>query len=87
MSLADKITDPSTKTPLENGFTAYDVSRRHWSGVDTYGLIRAALARLGEIHWVRSVIAPASKNGGKPTISYEINPEILRVRMVGKTPK
>ena len=87
MALADKITDLATKTPLENGFTAYDAPRRHWSGVDTYGLIRAALARLGEVHWVRSVVTPASKSGGKPTVSYEINPEILRVRSVGKTPK
>ena len=67
MALADKITDPATKTPLENGFTAYDVSRRQWSGVNTYDLIHAALARLEEAGWIRSIVAPPSKSGGKPT--------------------
>ena len=78
MALANKITDPATKTPLENGFTAYEVYRRQWSGVNTYDLIRAALARLEEAHWIRSIFVPPSKNGGKPTFSYEINPEIIR---------
>ena len=79
MALVDKITDPSTKTPLGNWFTAYDVFRRKWSGVDTYELIHAALARLEEANWIRSVVAPPSKSGGRPTVRYEINPEIIRV--------
>jgi hypothetical protein len=73
--------------PVENGFTAYEIYRRHWSGVNTYDLIRAALARLEEAHWIRSIFVPPSKNGGKPTINYEINPEILHVRDAGKAAK
>jgi Protein of unknown function (DUF3987) len=80
MALADKITDPSTKTPLENGFTTREVFRRKWSGADTYELIHAALARLEEANWIRGVVVPPSKNGGRPTVHYEINPEIIHRR-------
>ena len=87
MALADKITNPSTKTPLENGFTAREIFRRQWSGVDTSDLINAALARLEEAHWIRSVVTPLSKSGGRPTIHYEINPEIIRRRNAGDEAK
>ena len=87
MSLADKITDPSTKTPLENGFTAYEVSRRQWRGVNTHELINAALARLEEANWIRSIVAPPSKSGGKPTVRYEIHPEIIQRRDERKAAK
>jgi hypothetical protein len=87
MALADKITDPSIKTPLENGFTAREVFRRQWSGVNTYELINAALARLEEANWIRSVVSQPSKSGGRPTVHYEINPEIIRVRSAGKEAK
>ena len=87
MSLAAKITDRDTKTPLENGFTAYEVFRRQWNGVDTYELINAALARLEEAGWIRSIVPAVSKNGGRPTVCYEINPEIIHRREAGKSPE
>jgi hypothetical protein len=87
MCLADKITDPKTKTPVENGFTAYDVHRRQWSGVDSYDLINPALARLTETHWLRPVNSSPSINGGRATLKYEINPEIIRRRDASDEPK
>jgi hypothetical protein len=67
VALADKITNRSTKTALENGFTAREVFRRQWRGVNTYDLINAALARLEETRWIRSVVTPLSKSGvGQP---------------------
>ena len=67
VALADKITNPSTKTALENGFTAREVFRRQWRGVNTYDLINDALARLEETRWIRSVVTPLSKSGvGQP---------------------
>ena len=80
MCLANKIADPALKIPIENGFSAYDVYRRQWRGVDSYDLINAALARLEETHWIRTMKSPPSKNGGRPTIRYEINPAIIRLR-------
>jgi Protein of unknown function (DUF3987) len=74
--LAAKITDPKTETPLENGFTARDVFRRQWIGIDSYELVNAALARLEELHWIRPVKTPQSQSGGRPTICYNLNPSL-----------
>jgi hypothetical protein len=84
MALADKITDPSTKS-LENGFTAREIFRRQWSGVNTYELIHSALARLEEAQWIRSMWC--QKVDGRPTVRYKINPEIIRVREARETAK
>ena len=59
----------------------------HWRGVNIYYLINAALARLEETRWIRSVVTPLSKSGGRPTIHYEINPEIIRRRNAGDEAK
>jgi hypothetical protein len=80
MALADKLTGP-TRTPLGNWFTAREVFRKQWSGVNTYELINAALARLEETNWIRSVVVSPSESGGRPTVRYEINPKIIRPRI------
>ena len=77
----------------ELGFALFDRLPRgvklsaagHWSGVDTYDLINAALARLEDAHWIRSIVASTSKSIGRPTFSYEINPEIIRRRDAGES--
>lgn len=75
MALSEKIIDPTTKTPLENGFTIRDVLRRHWSGVDTYELIVSALARLEEIHWVAALIVQRQKMQADRRSAMKSTPE------------
>ena len=86
MALSDKITDPSTKTPLEIGFTAYEVFRRQWSGVNTYELINAALARLEEAGWIRSIVDPPSKVEAGRRSAMKSTPKSSTVVMHGKRP-
>jgi hypothetical protein len=82
LAFAQKIQDPLV--PLydwsENGFTARDLERRHWTGLDHPTLINSAVARLEECHWIRASRNATSQSGGRPTIRYEINPAILAKR-------
>ena len=80
--LADKLTDPRTELGdwPHAGFTARDLTRKAWAGLDDRALIDSGLARLEECNWIRSEeIEPAAK-GGRPTIRYKINPLILSRR-------
>jgi Protein of unknown function (DUF3987) len=77
MALKEKLTDWRTK-PLEDGFTARDVLRRQWSGLETIELVNSALARVEETHWIREMECPTNPVGGRPTIRYQINPKIHR---------
>ena len=75
LAMKEKLTEGSIK-PLRNGFTARDVFRRNWTGLENYRLITSALARLEEAHWIRGVKCDTADTGGRPTIRYEINPKI-----------
>jgi putative DNA primase/helicase len=79
LALSHKLQDPGVSLGPwpENGFTAHDVERKHWTGLNLPSLISSALARLEESHWIRVKESIPSKNGGRPAIRYEINPEIL----------
>ena len=82
LALAHKFQDP--QVPLgdwfENGFTARDLERKHWAGVDSQDLAQAAIDRLEECGWFRARKTGPSTNGGRPTIRYEINPAIRAKR-------
>jgi hypothetical protein len=65
---------------LENGFIARDLERKHWTGVDSQDLVRAAIDRLEECKWIRPRKTDHSPAGGRPTIRYEINPAIRAKR-------
>ena len=80
--LSHKLQDPDVSLGdwPENGFTAYDLERKHWTGLNLPSLINSALARLEESHWIRVKEAIPPKTIGRPTIRYEINPEILKKR-------
>ena len=55
LALAHKLQDP--QVPLddwpENGFTARDLERKHWAGVDSQNLAQAAIDRLEECGCLR----------------------------------
>lgn len=61
---------------LDDGFTARDVMRKGWSGLQTTTHAEAALAVLEEFGWV--VSADTDDQPGRPTTRYYINPSIGR---------
>lgn len=58
-----------------SGFTARDVRRKKWSGLTTPEQVKGALQQLEEHGYVRTV---RKGDVGRPTISYTINPALLR---------
>jgi putative DNA primase/helicase len=62
---------------LPNPFTARDVQRKCWSGLDSAEDVERALLVLEERRWVKPVEAPAGARGGRPTSLFWINPAVL----------
>jgi hypothetical protein len=71
-TLAKKLEAGGLPTP----FTARDVSRKGWGGLTVMDDILAALAQLEVLHWVRAELVGATKDGGRPTVRYHVNPAI-----------
>ena len=82
--LGAKLKDSEVKNPLEPGFTVYDVERHHWVGLSTQGEINSALARLADVNWVRPLPDKKASYGGRPTVHYDIHPDILKGRKEGQ---
>jgi putative DNA primase/helicase len=72
--LAGKIKTGRLTTP----FTAREIHRAEWSGLTDLEGIQGALEYLGELHWVRAEDVPPSPTGGRRTVRYHINPNIVR---------
>lgn len=66
---------------LPNPFTARDVYRNHWRGLDAEGVKRAIQVLL-DFHHLREEEVEEERNFGRPTIRYEIHP-LLRSGAVG----
>ncbi len=63
---------------LEDRFTARDVLRRQWAGLNDAEAVTSALEWLEIENWVRSVREQAGPAGGRPTVRYELHPELGR---------
>jgi putative DNA primase/helicase len=72
MRLAERL-----KNSLHNPFTARDVSKKGWSGLDDTLAVERALGILEDRGWVKSREVPTSAKGGRPTVEYWIHPEIV----------
>ncbi|HLZ52120.1 MAG TPA: DUF3987 domain-containing protein [Candidatus Acidoferrum sp.] len=64
------------KGDLKSGFTSREVERHHWADLGTPELVTAALRYLEDLRWIRSRKAPTSEQGGRPSITWEINPKL-----------
>jgi len=62
---------------LNEGFTAYDVSRKQWTGLTTREDVERALAHLEDNGWIKAIEQQAGDTGGRPTVRYAIHPQIL----------
>jgi putative DNA primase/helicase len=71
IQLAERI-----KASLPNPFTARDVVRKGWAGLDSTEAVQRALSILEDRGWVKSVESPAGPLGGQPTTRYWINPAL-----------
>jgi hypothetical protein len=82
---AKKIGQWLINDPGITSFTAREVSRKQWAGLtgrdENTGkdYLRAALAHLDNVAgWVRAEDVPTGPQGGRPTVSYVVNPKIHR---------
>jgi hypothetical protein len=71
IQLAERI-----KASLSNPFTARDVVRKGWAGLDSTAAVERALFVLEDRWWVKAVDLPAGPLGGQPTTRYWINPAL-----------
>lgn len=63
---------------LESRFTARKVHRKEWSGLTDIADVTDALELLEERGFVRSIEVPTTAGGGRPTITYTVNPKVLK---------
>ncbi len=62
---------------LKTGFTAHEIRRHQWSNLLTPEDTESALDWLEESGWIRRMPPPAGRNrGGRPTVRYEIHPDL-----------
>ncbi len=68
------------KSDLADGFTAREVSRKGWAGLNNVEWLREPLDLLEAYGWLAAeeVRNPA---GGRPTVLYHVNPRIQEVRL------
>lgn len=71
--VAKKILRRIKKGDLSQGFSARELKRRHWSGL-TGEQVEIGLEMLVEYDWLR---IHASETGGRPSITFKINPKAL----------
>src|ERR1019366_7808852 len=65
------------KGDLPDGFTARDLSRNQWSGLDDLDQVKSGLDLLSDFDW----LAPATiQTGGRPRTIYAINPRTFQGR-------
>lgn len=80
---AKKIGQWLIDNPGITSFTAREISRKQWAGLtgrdENTGkdYLRASLAHLDNVAgWVRAEEVPTGPQGGRPTVSYDVNPKI-----------
>jgi len=63
---------------LSDGFSAGDILRGSWTGLDSLENVKSALTRLIDYGWLKQVTTKPESIGGRPSIRYQINPIILQ---------
>ena len=81
-TLLGKLADARCK--VGDGFTLRDVRRNQWDGLKTKEEAQAALDELVRRYWLRAVEQGTGRRGGRPTVRYWMNPELLERRKGGR---
>ena len=63
------------KGELADGFTAREIQRKAWSGLTEVDAIKSGLELLADLDWIEAATA---ETGGRPRVTYDINPRALR---------
>ncbi|MDF9787215.1 DUF3987 domain-containing protein [Polynucleobacter sphagniphilus] len=63
---------------LEDGFTQRSLLHNKWSCLSTKEMVESALTILVEFGWLTEHETPSSAKGGRPTVTYKINPNISK---------
>lgn len=66
------------KGDLASPFTLRDIYRKCWSGLETPETAQAAANLLESLSVLRVRPLQTSESGGRPTITYEVNPKLTR---------
>jgi hypothetical protein len=61
---------------LRTGFTAYHVRRHQWSNLQTADDVESALDWLEDSGWIRRLPRADQPRGGRPTVRYEVHPDL-----------
>ena len=64
---------------LPDRFTARTVYQAGWSRLTTAESVQQAVNLLAEHDWLRAIQEPAAAAGGRPRVSYQINPALMEV--------
>jgi len=62
--------------PLTDSFTAREVARKEWEGLNTVADAQHALNILEAARWVQEVDVRSGPQGGRPSRVYWVNPEV-----------
>jgi hypothetical protein len=62
---------------LKDGFTARDVHQRGWAHLSECEQVAAGLRLLGDLDYVVPFVPSAGVQGGRPKVTYRINPRSL----------
>jgi hypothetical protein len=71
---ANRILEGIKAGALPDGFTAYELARKGWTGLSRPEDVEAGLAALVKAGWLR-VMPPAPAAGGRPTTRYAAHPQ------------
>jgi hypothetical protein len=71
---ANRILEGIKAGALPDGFTAYELARRGWTGLSRPEDVEAALAALVKAGWLRAMPLPPGA-GGRPTTRYAAHPQ------------
>jgi Protein of unknown function (DUF3987)/Bifunctional DNA primase/polymerase, N-terminal/Primase C terminal 2 (PriCT-2) len=66
------------KGDLTDGFTARNIYGSGWSGLTDPTTVKAALESLVDTNWLREKVNKSMTNGGRPKVTFEINPKALK---------
>jgi hypothetical protein len=61
---------------LRTGFTAYDIRRHQWSGLQESDEVELAIDWLKNSGWIRPLPPAPHPQGGRPTTRYEVHPDL-----------
>ena len=61
---------------LGGGFTAREVQRHGWSNLTDKRQVRLGLNLLVDLDYLAEAVAPSADRGGRPKITYKINPAV-----------